>query len=249
MLLWHSAISLASKQCFYDIVQFHWFVQNQDSWLGKIKKMLNSHQTLPQYLWQKQLIRKAWSTNHSLQLFVEPDVVRNQLFRSLVLCPAVHAPQRRMSGGWLEFLAMKVCAVNVQLLCQECNVFSICWSICCVAPPSSSQQCSLTIKASVTSEKSGKLFDFSHQTWAKTAGNILPSRKLANRLNLPISRFVVAQSLKASEWWCTEFSLSHKNHKPWNIIEVTILNFDDVGLLIMYSAISLLISHSRWEGC
>ena len=50
MLLWHSEISVSSKQCFYDIVQFHWFVQNQDSWLGKIKKMLNSHQTLPHLL-------------------------------------------------------------------------------------------------------------------------------------------------------------------------------------------------------
>ena len=41
--------------------------------------------------------------------------------------------------------------------------------------------------------------------------------------------------------------LFFQNYKPWNKIEAASLNFDDIRLLIVCSAISLLISHSRWE--
>ena len=83
----------------------------------------------------------------------------------LVLYPAVRVPWQRMSDGliWIschERVSGK--CIIIVLKMQLSDLFSICWSICCVALPSSHQQHSLTIKASVTSERSGKLPDFSH---------------------------------------------------------------------------------------
>ena len=120
----------------------------------------------------------------------------------------------------------------------SCNVmflYLLLGLLCIYALPSTSQQCSLIIETSVTSERSGKLPDFSRQTWAETAGDIFLSRKIVNHLNSLVSRFVVAQSLK-QECCTTDFSLLHKNCKPRNT------NFEDVQLLNVHSVISLLIS-------
>ena len=92
-------------------------------------------------------------------------------------------------------------------------------SICCVALPSSSQQHSPPlIEALVASERSSKLPDFSCQPWAKTACDILPSRKLTSHLSLFVSRFVGALCSRMEHWWIV-FSLPHKNCKPQNKIE------------------------------
>ena len=88
-----------------------------------------------------------------------------------------------------------------------------------------SQQCSLTIEASVANERNGKLPDFSCQTWVKTACNILPSCKFANCLNLFISRFVIAQYRALMH----RVLSSANKLQPQNKIEVAILLLNDIA--------------------
>ena len=95
----------------------------------------------------------------------------------------------------LNFLSRTRVVIIVPRM-QLSNLFSICYSICCVALSSSCQQRSLIIKTSVASDRSGNLPDFSCLPWAKAAGDILPSWKLTNHLSSFVSRFFVAQFLK-----------------------------------------------------
>lgn len=72
-------------------------------------------------------------------------------------CPAIHAPQWRMSGGLIKISCHKSVSSKRIIRC----LFSICYWICCVQV---FQQRSLTIEASVVSKRCGKFPDFSHQT-------------------------------------------------------------------------------------
>ena len=94
------------------------------------------------------------------------------LYASIVSCSALHGSRWRTSGGLIWIPSYEdvsgECIIIVPRL-QLSDLLSTCYFICHVASLWSSQRCSLTIKASVASERSGKPPDFSHQHWASNS--------------------------------------------------------------------------------
>lgn len=155
----------------------------------------------------------SWKTCQNQQFCLEENMDTIRLCHSLVhsrLCPLAE------NVWWLDlnFLSRKCVQLTYNYVprMQLSDMFFACCLIGCVTLPSSSQQRSLAIEASVARESSGKFPDFSCQTWAKIAGHIFPSLKITNTLNLLVSRFVVAQYLKEqsadalSSLFCTKIA-------------------------------------------
>ena len=79
---------------------------------------------------------------------------------------------------------------------QLSDLFSACCSIGCVTLPSSSQQCFLTIEASVASERSSKPPHFCPQPSLKQLVTSFTHTNLQTALSLFGIKLVVAQLLK-----------------------------------------------------